>query len=169
MQVGKVLLARFGGRAVNVVHAAHGSATELVRLIVAHFPGFHDHSVYKGHQVFFYKRAQIFASDVYGAFQGKGLGAFRDIHDLTTFADYRVPAVLHNLEVLRYSTALDTHVRLAVCSQQYITYVCSTCCEQSQEVAVHSDLHGCWWQVAPRRALLLGHSCLDDTRATRMH
>ncbi len=41
-------------------------------------------------QVFFYKRAQIFVGDVYGAFQGKGLGAFRDMELITMFADYRV-------------------------------------------------------------------------------
>lgn len=40
--------------------------------------------------MFFYKRAQIFVGDVYGALQGKGLGAFNDIHELTMFADYRV-------------------------------------------------------------------------------
>jgi hypothetical protein len=40
-------------------------------------------------QVFFYKRAQIFAADVYGAFGGRGLGAFNDADRLTCFADYR--------------------------------------------------------------------------------
>lgn len=43
-------------------------------------------------QVFFYKRAQIFVGDVWGAFGGQGLGAFDDIHCLTMFADYRVGA-----------------------------------------------------------------------------
>lgn len=40
-------------------------------------------------QVFLYKRAQIFVGDLYGAFQGKGLGAFHDLHFITMFADYR--------------------------------------------------------------------------------
>lgn len=44
-------------------------------------------------QVFYYKRAQIFVGDVFGALQGKGLGAFHDIQELTMFADYRVRQV----------------------------------------------------------------------------
>ena len=38
----------------------------------ATFASFQDHAVYKGRQVFFYKRAQIFVADVWGAFGGKG-------------------------------------------------------------------------------------------------
>lgn len=37
-------------------------------------------------QVFFYKRAQIFVGDLYGAFGGQGLGCFHDIDQLTMFA-----------------------------------------------------------------------------------
>jgi hypothetical protein len=45
-------------------------------------------------QVFLYKRAQIFTGDVWGRFEGKGLGDFGDsIGELTMFADYRVPVV----------------------------------------------------------------------------
>lgn len=69
--------------------AARGSAVALVELLASHFPGFRDHGVYRGRQVFFYKRAQIFAADVYGAFEGRGLGAFTDADKLTCFADYR--------------------------------------------------------------------------------
>lgn len=101
-----MLLARFGGRASNLVHAARQSAVELVSLLAGNFPGFRDHAIYRGQQVFFYKRAQIFAADIYGAFDGRGLGKFKDIAELTMFADYRVPVVLRKLGVLRYSREL---------------------------------------------------------------
>lgn len=39
-----------------------------------------------GRQLFFYKRAQIFVGDVWGAFHGTGLGCFHDIDQLTMFA-----------------------------------------------------------------------------------
>ncbi|KAJ6740441.1 QUEUOSINE SALVAGE PROTEIN [Salix purpurea] len=68
--------------------------------------GFRDHSVYKGHQIFLYKRAQIFAADLYGAFKGQGYGEFNDISSITIFADYIVPAMLWKLGVLKYSSAL---------------------------------------------------------------
>jgi hypothetical protein len=60
----------------------------------------------RGRQVFLLKRAQIFAADVWGAFGGRGLGAFVDVDALTCFADYRVPVVLRELGVLRYSERL---------------------------------------------------------------
>ncbi len=61
---------------------------------------------HRGRQVFFYKRAQIFVGDVWGAFAGQGLGRFDDIHSVTMFADYRVPVVLRQHGVLQYSDAL---------------------------------------------------------------
>lgn len=49
--------------------------------------------------------------DVYGAFGGKGLGAFTDIGQLTMFADYRVPVVLKVLGILSYSDALESCIQ----------------------------------------------------------
>lgn len=62
--------------------------------------------MYKGHQVFLYKRAQIFVADLWGAFKGQGYGEFYDIGSITMFADYVVPAVLEQLGVLKYSSRL---------------------------------------------------------------
>lgn len=106
-EVGLELERSFGGEAANIVKSCGKSAVTLVALITRHFPGFRDHSLYKGHQVFLYKRAQIFAADLWGAFKGKGYGNFYDISSITIFADYIVPAVLRNLGVLKYSSALS--------------------------------------------------------------
>lgn len=66
--------------------------------------------MYKGHQIFLYKRAQIFAADLWGAFKGQRYGEFSDISSVTIFADYIVPAVLKQLGVLRFSSALATMI-----------------------------------------------------------
>lgn len=66
--------------------------------------------MYKGRQVFLYKRAQIFAADLWGAFQGKGYGEFKDIGSITIMADYIVPAVLRQLGVLKYSPKLASTI-----------------------------------------------------------
>jgi len=87
-ETGSVLLAHFGGLAANVVRAAQKSASALVALITAFFPGFRDSSVCRGRQIFFYKRVQIFVGDVWGAYQGRGIGHFDDITALTMFPDY---------------------------------------------------------------------------------
>lgn len=96
----------FDGEALNLIEAAEKSAMKLLSLITAHFPGFRDHAVYEGEQVFFLKRAQIFIGDVWGSFEGKGLGEFHDIGQLTMFADYVVPQYLHDLGILIYSDSL---------------------------------------------------------------
>ena len=96
----------FGGSALAMVESARGSASALVELITAAFPAFRDAAVYRGRQVSFLKRAQIFVGDLHGAFGGQGPGAFKDLDKLTLFADYRVPVVLRQLGILRYSPQL---------------------------------------------------------------
>ena len=97
----------FGGSALALVESARGSASVLVDLVTTTFPAFRDAAVYRGRHVAFMKRAQIFVGDVWGAFGGQGIGAFKDIDRLTMFADYRVPVVLRELGILRYSPHLE--------------------------------------------------------------
>ncbi|XP_074270454.1 uncharacterized protein LOC141594181 [Silene latifolia] len=109
-EVGRVLERDFEGKASKLVEASGKSAAKLVELVTQHFPGFRDHTVYKGHQIFLYKRAQIFVADLWGAFKGKGFGEFKDIGSITIFADYIVPAVLRHLGVLHYTSSLASIV-----------------------------------------------------------
>lgn len=107
-EIGTVIVQEFNNSVVSFVRQASGSARTLVSLVAAKFPGFRDAAIYNGHQVFFYKRAQIFVADVYGAFDGKGLGDFSaDIDHITTFADYRVPQILCDLNVIHYTKDLQ--------------------------------------------------------------
>ncbi len=105
-EVGRVLSERYGGQFARAIEAAGGSATHLVEIIVSSFPSFRDTASYKGTEVRFYKRAQILAGDLAGAFAGVGLGQFNDLSQITAFADYKVPQVLHALGILVYAPAL---------------------------------------------------------------
>lgn len=109
-EVGAVLSARFDGRAARLVEAADGSAARLATLVAAELPGFRDHAVHDGRQVFFYKRAQILAADVWGALGGRGLGRMDDIAALTTFADYRVPQLLRAEGAIRLAPELAERI-----------------------------------------------------------
>ncbi|MGB0387801.1 MAG: queuosine 5'-phosphate N-glycosylase/hydrolase [Ardenticatenaceae bacterium] len=111
-EVGAVLAARWGGEAANLIAAATHSASNLVALVSAELPGFRDHTVYQGHPVYLYKRAQILVGDLWGSFGGQGLGRFDDIDQLTMFADYRVPQLLRGEGILRYHTHLASLVDL---------------------------------------------------------
>ncbi|PKA59888.1 hypothetical protein AXF42_Ash015946 [Apostasia shenzhenica] len=115
-EVGSELEKSFDGKATNLVKACGNSALSLVTIVAKHFPvsfpqqGFRDHSLYRGHQIFFYKRAQIFVADLWNAFKGKGYGSFHDISSVTIFADYIVPAVLRQLGILKYSSSLSSSI-----------------------------------------------------------
>ena len=100
----------FDGLAISMVTAACGSAVKLVKLITAHLPHFRDTAVYKGRLVSFYKRAQILVGDLWAAYK-KPVDpthpcCFRDIDQLTMFADYRVPQILRAMNILKYAPCL---------------------------------------------------------------
>jgi hypothetical protein len=92
--------------AARFIAACDGSAVRLVERVAAAFPSFNDVARLDGRDVKFFKRAQILAADLHGAFAGEGLGRFDDLGRLTAFADYKVPQVLRGLGVLRYDDRL---------------------------------------------------------------
>lgn len=109
-ELGQNLLAEYHGQASEFLKAAENSATELVRLVSEKLASFRDVATYGTHRVFFYKRAQILASDLYGAFNGMDWGYFKDIDKLTAFADYKLPQVLRHLGILCYGPDLTQKV-----------------------------------------------------------
>lgn len=82
----------------------------FLNLLTENFDNFQDHMIYKGHQIHFYKRAQILIGDIYAKYQGKGLGHFSDIHEITMYPDYRVPQVFDNEGVFEYSEELKKKI-----------------------------------------------------------
>ncbi len=105
-ELGTEMMAHYQGEVSRLITAAAGSSLKLVHLLVSTFPSFRDASLYNGKQVYFYKRAQIFAADLYGSFHGKEWGKFSDITLLTAFADYKIPQILRHKGVLTYSDEL---------------------------------------------------------------
>jgi len=109
-ELGQILLEEYNGEAHKLVESAGESAIALARLIARKLPSFRDEAEYRHHKVFFYKRAQIFAADLFGAFEGKDWGRFNDMDKLTAFADYKLPQALRQLGILSYNPALAKQV-----------------------------------------------------------
>lgn len=59
---------------IDLVESAEKSAVKLLNILTSRFPNWQDHSIYKGHQIHFYKRPQILIGDIYAKFEGKGIG-----------------------------------------------------------------------------------------------
>jgi hypothetical protein len=106
-EVGQVLLQKYDGSFVNLLEETKHSAVALVREVVANFPSFNDVAAYRGHTIYLYKRAQLLAADLYGAFEGQGHGEFWDLDCLTIFADYKLPQVLRHYGILEYDRELS--------------------------------------------------------------
>ncbi|KZT12115.1 uncharacterized protein LAESUDRAFT_740624 [Laetiporus sulphureus 93-53] len=97
-------LRRYGGR---------GTGLQLVQMVIDSFPTFRDQTMYEGRTIYFWKRAQILVAEVWAAFYPSSpttshslFPAGAAIHELTMFADYRVPQILHHLRILTYPPSL---------------------------------------------------------------
>lgn len=109
-EAGRVLLDRWQGHIVHLLEESRGNALKTVLNLVDSFPSFRDESTYDGKRVFFWKRAQLFVSDVNQAFSGAGWGAFHQLDELTAFADYKLPQVLRELRLISYEESLAERV-----------------------------------------------------------
>jgi hypothetical protein len=109
-EAGRVLRTQWQGDVMHLLEASRGSAVRAVHHVVDTFPSFRDEATYGGRKIFFWKRAQIFLSDVYHAFSGRVWGTFADIDQLTAFADYKLPQVLRALGILSYREDLRERI-----------------------------------------------------------
>jgi hypothetical protein len=104
--LGRFLREQFGGSFDALVASATRSAARLVTTL-AEMPFYRDEATHpEAGRVAFYKRAQITASDLALALDGRGLGAFEDLDRLTMFADNLVPHVLRHFRVLQLVPSL---------------------------------------------------------------
>ncbi|GAA5927878.1 queuosine 5'-phosphate N-glycosylase/hydrolase [Sporobolomyces koalae] len=107
-QVGSILCQRYGGSVKTLIESCHHSALDLVETVTSTFACYDDRTTYPplSTPILIRKRAQILVAETWAAFEGQDLGKFDDIDQLTMFADYRVPQILHSLGTLEY----DQHV-----------------------------------------------------------
>lgn len=91
---------------MKLIKSSEKSEVSLLNILTNNFPNFQDHSIYKGHQIHFYKHSQLLISHIYNKFSGKGIGEFSDIDELTVFADYRIPQLLWAEGVFEYGQQL---------------------------------------------------------------
>ena len=109
-ELGNVLQTEFGGEALKFVQSAERSALSLVRLLAEKLRSYRDVAQFEGHEVFLYKRGQLLAADLFGAFDGKDWGHFHDMDKLTAFADYKLPQVLRHIGIFNYAPSLASRI-----------------------------------------------------------
>jgi hypothetical protein len=105
--LGRHLVADYGGSFAKVGDRARGSAAKLVDTL-SHWDCFSDSSIYDDRIVPFLKRAQIAAADLYRVDAVRP--RFKDMYELTMFADNLVPHVLRLDGVLEFTPELNARV-----------------------------------------------------------
>jgi hypothetical protein len=108
-QLGEFVQSQYAGSFSELLKSADGSAARLVELL-AEMPFYQDKATYENFEVFFMKRAQITVSDLNIALAKKNETLFKDIEQLTIFADNLVPHVLRVDGILTYSPELQEMV-----------------------------------------------------------
>eukprot|EP00095_Tigriopus_kingsejongensis_P011032 maker-scaffold109_size355148-snap-gene-1.19 protein:Tk11032 transcript:maker-scaffold109_size355148-snap-gene-1.19-mRNA-1 annotation:"hypothetical protein LOTGIDRAFT_195975" len=109
-EASRVLREKYGNSVRTLIQSADKNAQKLLTTLTRDFQCFNDSSVFpesgQTTEVSFFKRAQIFISDLWCLFEGRDLGEFDDIDTLTMFADYRVPQSLQYFGAFKYSEEL---------------------------------------------------------------
>ena len=110
-QAGEVLAAKYDGRYVNFVKSCpprlYDNGNGLVDRLVKEFPRFNDVSQYEGHEVKFYKLAQLGYWGMYSGLGSTGGFKLEDPQKFSAFADYIVPVALRLMGMTSYSPALE--------------------------------------------------------------
>jgi hypothetical protein len=127
-QVGEVLVEKYDGRFHKFVQACsprlYDRGNGLIERLVKEFPRFNDVSPFDGHEIKFYKLAQLGVWMLYSTLHKTGKFRLDDPEKMTAFADYIVPVALRLLGVTSYSkeleNAINTHQLIPRDSRQEI-------------------------------------------------
>jgi len=110
-QVGKVLAEKYEGRFHVFVKSCapklYDGGNGLVERLVKEFPRFNDVSMLDGHEIKFYKLAQLGIWMMYATLHKDGKFRLDDPQKMTAFADYIVPVALRLHGITSYSARLE--------------------------------------------------------------
>lgn len=106
-ETGRRICNEWSGKVLHLISSANGSAVQLAATVAA-WPTFADKP--------FYKRAQIFAADINLVL--RDLAGFRDMDQLTVFADNMVSHVLRHDGILTYATDLSRRIDAGMTIEQ---------------------------------------------------
>jgi hypothetical protein len=110
-QVGAVLAEKYDGRFHNFVKSCspklYDNGNGLIDRLVKEFPRFNDVSTLDGHEIKFYKLAQLGVWMLYATLHEQGKFRLDDPQKMTAFADYIVPLALRLHGITSYSEKLE--------------------------------------------------------------
>ncbi len=113
-QVGAVLAEKYDGRFHKFIQACsprlYDNGNGIIERLVKEFPRFNDVSMFDGHEIKFYKLAQLGVWMLYSTLHGSGQFRLDDPEKMSAFADYIVPVALRLLGITSYSKELESAI-----------------------------------------------------------
>jgi hypothetical protein len=110
-ELGTFIKNKHESKFANFLKSCGNDCVKIVEGIVAGVSTFRDETIYKGKQIFIYKRAQILSADLYYMCSELHKPIYLSNADaLTMFADYRVPQVLLDLGIMEYESNLENKI-----------------------------------------------------------
>lgn len=109
-EAGRVLEKYFNNFFLNVYRKANNNAMILAGLLINYFPCFNDIAKHGGKDIAFYKRAQLNSKMISDVLLASGRKGLINLDKLTAFADYKIPQILRNLEIIEYSLPLSSKI-----------------------------------------------------------
>ncbi len=116
--VSRILVKKYKGNPEIFLKYCNGKCETFVKKVVRELPSFRDEPFYAGKKIFFWKRAQILAGDIFGALKNIHKQSFNDVDWLSAFADYKVPQILNSLGILEYSSPLAAKIKKNILLKQ---------------------------------------------------
>ena len=116
-QVGAVLAEKYEGHFYNFVEDCsprlYDGGNGLIERLVKEFPRFNDVSDFEGHEIKFYKLAQLGIWMLYSTLHPMGKFRLDDPEKMAAFADYIVPVGLRLMGITSYSPELEKAINTA--------------------------------------------------------
>lgn len=109
IEAGKVLKEKYQGKFANCLEAANFDAIKIAKKLYQEFPSFKDISILNQNEVFILKRAQIGPNDI-SYLSKMGGPTIKNLDQLTAFADYKIPQMLREANILIYSQNLTKRI-----------------------------------------------------------
>jgi len=101
----EVLLEKYQGDPNNLIEESGFDAIKLTELILKDFETFKDTDTYKGQEVTFNKRAQLFAADIHYLVK-----PLTRVEELSGCADYKIPITLEYHGIMKFSSYLKEKI-----------------------------------------------------------
>ncbi len=124
--LGKLIIEKFDGKFINIFEKGEYNALKITDVLVEDLKEvFCDESMYDNKKVAFYKRAQI-VSVMIDDFVQSNIAKFQitGLEKLTALADYKIPQILREFEILKYNDDLadriDKGILIAQDSQEEV-------------------------------------------------